>query len=79
MEKRIIKRKKLVLKKQIKEWLVAHAFGTMVNLSLFAWLFDDRMLGLVFACGLTLAVITLEILVKIFKEISKSLLTKLAK
>ena len=74
-----MKKTKLVLKNSVKEWLVAHAFGTMVNLSLFAWLFDDVMLGLVFACGLTLAVIALEILVKIFKEILKNLLTKLAK
>ena len=74
-----MKKTRLVLKNSVKEWLVAHSFGTMVNLSLFAWLFDDVMLGLVFACGLTLAVIALEILVKIFKEISKNLLTKLAK
>lgn len=74
-----MKKTRLVLKNSVKEWLVAHVFGTVVNLSLFAWLFDDRMLGLVFACGLTLAVIALEILVKIFKEISKNLLTKLAK
>ena len=74
-----MKKTRLVLKNSVKEWLVAHAFGTMVNLSLFAWLFDDRMLGLMFACGLTLVVIALEILVKIFKEISKNLLTKLAK
>ena len=74
-----MKKTKLVLKNSVKEWLVAHAFGTIVNLSLFAWLFDDVMLGLVFACCLTLAVIALEILVKIFKEISKNLLTKLAK
>ena len=71
--------KRLRLKESVKEWLFAHAFGTLVNLSLFAWLFDDRMLGLIFACGLTLVVIALEILVKIFKEISKNLLTKLAK
>ena len=71
--------KKLRLKNSVKEWLVAHAFGTVVNLSLFAWLFDDRSIGLQFALATTLAVIVLEILVKIFKEISKNLLTKLAK
>ena len=71
--------KRLRLKESVKEWLFAHAFGTLVNLSLFAWLFDDRMLGLMFAVATTFAVIALEILVKIFKEISKNLLTKLAK
>ena len=74
-----MKKTRLVLKNSVKEWLVAHAFGTMVNLSLFAWLFDDRSIGLQFALATMLAVITLEILVKIFKEISKNLLTKLAK
>ena len=78
MKKTVIK-KRLKLKESVKEWLMAHAFGTVVNLGLFAWLFDDRMLGLQFAIATTLAFIGLEILVKIFKEIVKNLLTKLAK
>ena len=78
MKKTVIK-KRLKLKESVKEWLVAHALGTMFNLSFFAWLFDDRSIGLQFALATTLALIVLEILVKIFKEITKNLLTKLAK
>ena len=76
--KKTVKRK-LRLKNSVKEWLMAHAFGTVVNLGLFAWLFDDRILGLQFAIATTLVVIILEIIIKILKEISKNLLTKLAK
>ena len=78
MKKTVIK-KRLKLKESVKEWLVAHLLGTMFNLSFFAWLFDDRSIGLQFALATTLALIVLEILVKIFKEITKNLLTKLAK
>ena len=79
MEKRIIKRKKLVLKKQIKEWLLIHVFCFTLYLSMFAWLFDSRKYGFIFAFGFMLFAVGIEILVKIFKEISKNLLTKLAK
>ena len=72
-------KKRLRLKQSVKEWLVAHAFVTTVNLGLFAWLFDDRILGLQFAIAITLVIIILEIIIKILKEISKNLLTKLAK
>lgn len=76
--KKTIKRR-LKLKNSVKEWLFAHAFGTMINLGLFAWLFDDRILGLQFAIATTLVVIIIEIIIKILKEVSKNLLTKLAK
>ena len=72
-------KKRLRLKQSVKEWLVAHAFVTTVNLGLFAWLFDDRILGLQFAIAITLVIIILEIIIKILKEISKNLLTKLTK
>ena len=76
--KKTVKRR-LKLKNSVKEWLFAHVFGTMINLGLFAWLFDDRILGLQFAIATTLAVIIIEIIIKILKEVSKNLLTKLAK
>ena len=44
---------------------------------MFAWLFDSRRLGVIFAFGLMGAMVVLEILVKILKEISKKVLTKL--
>jgi hypothetical protein len=78
MKKTVIK-KRLVLKESVKEWLVIHAFGLAIYLSIFAWLFDSRKWGLIFACGFMALFIALEILVKIFKKVSKNLLTKLAK
>lgn len=76
MKKTVIK-KRLVLKESVKEWLVAHAFGLMFYVSIFAWLFDSRKWGLIFACGFMALFIALEILVKIFKNFSKKVLTKL--
>ena len=78
MKKTVIK-KRLVLKESVKEWLVIHAFGLTLYVSIFAWLFDSRKWGLIFACGFMSVAIILEITYKIFKKISKNLLTKLAK
>ena len=70
-------KKRLVLKESVKEWLVIHAFGLALYLAIFAWLFDSRKWGLIFACGFMGIAIVGEILIKIFKEISKKVLTKL--
>jgi hypothetical protein len=78
MKKTVIK-KRLKLKENVKEWLAIHAFGLMFYVAIFAWLFDSRKWGLIFACGFMALFIALEILVKIFKKVSKNLLTKLAK
>ena len=76
MKKTVIK-KRLVLKESVKEWLVIHAFGLAIYLSIFAWLFDSRKWGLIFACGFMGIAIVGEILIKIFKNFSKKVLTKL--
>ena len=75
--KRVVRRKRLVLKQWVQEWLAAHLFVGMVYTAMFAWLFDSRRLGVIFAFGLMGAMVVLEILVKILKEISKKVLTKL--
>lgn len=72
-------KKRLVLKESVKEWLLIHAFGLTIYLAMFAWLFDSRKWGLIFACGAMVFVIIGEILIKIFKKVSKNLLTKLTK
>lgn len=43
--KRVVRRKRLVLKQWVQEWLAAHLFVGMVYISFFAWLFDSRRLG----------------------------------
>jgi hypothetical protein len=70
MKKTVIK-KRLVLKESVKEWLVIHTFGLTLYVSIFAWLFDSRKWGLIFACGFMGVAIIGEILIKIFKNFSK--------
>ena len=77
--KKTVRRKRLVLKQWVQEWLAVHAFGYMMYIAIFAWLFDDRWVGLGFATVAMLGVIAIEIIYKIFKKIAKNLLTKLAK
>lgn len=72
-------KKRLRLKQSVQEWLAIHLFVSTMYLAIFAWLFDDRWLGLVFT-GIAMGLVIIgEIIYKIIKKVAKNLLTKLAK
>ena len=72
-------KKRLRLKQSTKEWLAIRLFVSIMYLAIFAWLFDDRWLGLVFTEAAMCLIIIGEIIYRIIKKVAKKLLTKLAK